>query len=320
MEGQPPCVELSEAVKLALTGLMKPNQQLPHLDAYNCLECDFLCFGDAVRVEASCEHNFHHGCIVQALARDGTCCPCGEKLEAGSTKFKNAVCTRRMLNAVNVLCPQGCGAVMAFELLDAHVHGAQGCPNTPLRCGNEGCEELLKRSEMEDHTKGCSHRLRTCKLCEAKIKDRDMQEHVAGLCPQRTVSCSSCNKPYVCCNEKAHMRGCTGIPRTKDIVALREDIAALREDMQTEATKTEALRGEVGELKSIMDRVIDGQTDDERFVEIHRKLDLIMGQTSQRQQAAFKTAQRMAQVPVRVPRSRSPSVLQTIANFWISRK
>eukprot|EP01062_Namystynia_karyoxenos_P052813 TRINITY_DN4244_c0_g1_i1.p1 TRINITY_DN4244_c0_g1~~TRINITY_DN4244_c0_g1_i1.p1 ORF type:complete len:329 (+),score=95.96 TRINITY_DN4244_c0_g1_i1:99-989(+) len=237
MPAEPPRMELEVRTKNALAGEMEPNVKADFLNAYICMVCTAHSFGHAVRIAAACEHNFHHDCMERALAQDGARCPCRAPIHAGQPKFVDAVCTKRVMDAVEVLCPQGCGGVMAFDRLHAHVHGTEGCPNTPFRCGNEGCDVIFVRSEMEEHREACPHRLRPCRLCEDMVKDNEMQGHEAEVCPQRIVNCPQCQKPHPHCQEQAHLRDCTGVAFMKHIVELRGMMVQQQQRHEEEVTQ-----------------------------------------------------------------------------------
>jgi len=46
------------------------------------------------------------------------------------------------------------------------VHLRSECPNAPVHCPHEGCEEMLARCQLDDHVqKYCHHRRVLCDWC-----------------------------------------------------------------------------------------------------------------------------------------------------------
>eukprot|EP01062_Namystynia_karyoxenos_P017616 TRINITY_DN16504_c0_g1_i4.p2 TRINITY_DN16504_c0_g1~~TRINITY_DN16504_c0_g1_i4.p2 ORF type:complete len:418 (+),score=105.52 TRINITY_DN16504_c0_g1_i4:113-1255(+) len=208
-----PSVELSADTVNALAGQMEVHGTPEVVSAYEEILC-VLCHTHtlASAVITPCEHVYHADCLNRALRHRPGCCPTDRQpFPPGKPAAADVARQhRRMGERAPVLCPQGCGKVMPFEQLRGHVHGSDGCPNTPYRCGNKGCRALFKRCDMVAHLAQCPHRVIPCALCKSCVRYSRLQQHAAE-CPRRTVECAHCGKRYVSSEESAHMRrGCTG--------------------------------------------------------------------------------------------------------------
>eukprot|EP01062_Namystynia_karyoxenos_P060537 TRINITY_DN5216_c1_g1_i1.p1 TRINITY_DN5216_c1_g1~~TRINITY_DN5216_c1_g1_i1.p1 ORF type:complete len:394 (+),score=113.08 TRINITY_DN5216_c1_g1_i1:103-1182(+) len=134
--------------------------------------------------------------------------PLTERQLAGQEPVIDAEMMKKVLSGVDVQCPQGCGEVMPFGYLAAHVN--DGCPKTPLRCGSEGCGQVCTREEMETHQTGCPHRLVPCRFCSIEVKDCDKLMHEGWECPQRMLICGDCHRRYLHSASEDHSRECPG--------------------------------------------------------------------------------------------------------------
>eukprot|EP01062_Namystynia_karyoxenos_P030460 TRINITY_DN2275_c0_g2_i5.p1 TRINITY_DN2275_c0_g2~~TRINITY_DN2275_c0_g2_i5.p1 ORF type:complete len:642 (+),score=230.21 TRINITY_DN2275_c0_g2_i5:77-1927(+) len=220
--GCTPEMQLADGTKEALAGLLLAHGQ-PILAPFVCPGCAKHTFGPSVVVTAPCGHHFHQPCIEHALKSDDGCCPCKEAFPPGQERVTPVShLHKKMMNSVEVQCPQSCGEVMCFELLHGHVHNAGGCTETPFRCGNEGCGAVFPRRDTVAHLRSCTHCLIPCELCEQRVKRGELQHHLSSACPRRTVRCDHCKKEHIQCEKEEHMRGCTGAVLVKDIVQLRE--------------------------------------------------------------------------------------------------
>eukprot|EP01062_Namystynia_karyoxenos_P031791 TRINITY_DN2355_c0_g1_i1.p1 TRINITY_DN2355_c0_g1~~TRINITY_DN2355_c0_g1_i1.p1 ORF type:complete len:199 (+),score=64.56 TRINITY_DN2355_c0_g1_i1:88-597(+) len=158
-----PSMELKEETELALAGQIEAHGEPTFLDPVICIVCGMHTFGPSVAVTSSCDHHFHRSCIEDALKRKSTECPCGAALPPGKEPLKDATLVhKRIMNAIDVECPQGCGSVMQFGDMHVHIHSAGGCPNTPFRCGNEGCDAVFLRAETDEHLGSCTRRRYCC--------------------------------------------------------------------------------------------------------------------------------------------------------------
>ena len=82
------------------------------------------------------------------------------------------------------------------------------CPDYPLPCPNNGCEENIKRRLMTQHRDECPHEIVTCSNgCGFKRKRYQLPTHLLD-CPKRIVSC-----PH--CQHRGEHRSITGVHLTQ---------------------------------------------------------------------------------------------------------
>ena len=64
------------------------------------------------------------------------------------------------------------------------------CPFVGVKCGFDGCDQIVVRSEMAEHRVGCVHRTAMCKWdgCLRHFKVTGMEQHQL-VCPRRAVKC-----------------------------------------------------------------------------------------------------------------------------------
>ena len=64
------------------------------------------------------------------------------------------------------------------EIFGNHI---EECPNYPITCDNEGCNEVMKRHLMEDHNNICPKQVISCQYnsigCNVKMKREDQEKH-----------------------------------------------------------------------------------------------------------------------------------------------
>ena len=107
-----------------------------------CLHDRFGC----KEVIKRCELNNH--CSNECLNREVSCEHCLNKIVYRDLNRHYEECLEFPL-----LCPNSCGANLRRKQTDSHIE--TDCPNTIVKCLHErfGCEEVIKRCEMEEHNK-----------------------------------------------------------------------------------------------------------------------------------------------------------------------
>eukprot|EP01062_Namystynia_karyoxenos_P021540 TRINITY_DN18201_c0_g1_i1.p1 TRINITY_DN18201_c0_g1~~TRINITY_DN18201_c0_g1_i1.p1 ORF type:complete len:395 (+),score=107.30 TRINITY_DN18201_c0_g1_i1:89-1186(+) len=221
-------VVLSEDVERSVAGCIDAHEKTSLLDSFICSVCHNHSFGDPV--QTPCEHLFHKRCANKWFEENAVCPKCRQDLPPGEDRLKPvALFVRSALDGAEVKCPLGCGTVCKFDLLRAHVNN--DCKKAPLRCGNDGCEQVRTRDRMDAHAGVCEDAIVPCDLCKKDFKRGVLQEHKREECTHRPRDCERCGaKGIVHCEMDAHMAKCSGGAKMSDIAELKQLIVQLQED------------------------------------------------------------------------------------------
>ena len=141
---------------------------------------------------------------------------CSEMLKRQEIGKHKKECVHRL-----VRCTNKCGKEMKFINLTSHLEHRcpnriitcsycknegiyrfmtgehlDDCPDQPLLCINEGCEERVKRKDMINHCyQHCQHQVIGCgNGCGQEMKRSDVGEHEKSHCPKRKATCAQCGK------------------------------------------------------------------------------------------------------------------------------
>ncbi|XP_078490796.1 zinc finger protein [Ciona intestinalis] len=148
---------------------------IPSLDnKYMCPIC-LLALRDPVQTE--CGHRFCHLCILRCI-RSKASCPVDQR-----TLFSNQLFQDRSAHR---------------EVLDLKA-----------KCPNIGCNLVVELRNIKDHITKCPHRRTPCKNgCGLELLEQDLVHHETSQCPQRPVTCPTCQHKYASSAEKEHKEEC----------------------------------------------------------------------------------------------------------------
>eukprot|EP01062_Namystynia_karyoxenos_P030288 TRINITY_DN22639_c0_g1_i1.p1 TRINITY_DN22639_c0_g1~~TRINITY_DN22639_c0_g1_i1.p1 ORF type:complete len:482 (+),score=117.16 TRINITY_DN22639_c0_g1_i1:86-1531(+) len=225
---------LSQKTTDALAGQIDAADSGPHTEELQCSVCHHPCF--KCPVQTPCQHIFHRDCIEQYVqarqqrkhGKGGRSCPiCRSRLPDPLEDAPLAI--RGMLNKTKVNCPQGCGKEVPFEQLHKHVHDEDGCPFTPLVCGNGTCGASYLRRDAPAHRRTCGHAIVPCGSCGEKLRRASLQAH------EKKTTCPYCQKQGIpgCCLD-AHMhKECTGAMPVHHHMRMMQELRQLQHQMQS---------------------------------------------------------------------------------------
>ena len=168
-----------------------------------------------------CQHRDEHQHIISIHLKQcpniSVYCPnngCNKKIKRHLMTQHRDECPQEM-----VMCSNGCGFKCKRYQLPTHlldcpmrivscphcqhkdehrsitgVHLTQ-CPDYPIPCLNNGCEENIKRRLMTQHRDECPHEMVMCSNgCGIVFKRHELEVHLHKTCPKRIVSCVYCHK------------------------------------------------------------------------------------------------------------------------------
>ena len=96
-------------------------------------------------------------------------CDCGATLKRGNLdKHKTCQCTTL------TTCPL-CGEI--FQSKELNHHTSMECAKRLVSCKNPDCNDSIPYSELEAHLGECEYSPLPCKICEASVKRKEMDEH-----------------------------------------------------------------------------------------------------------------------------------------------
>eukprot|EP01062_Namystynia_karyoxenos_P019503 TRINITY_DN1734_c0_g1_i8.p1 TRINITY_DN1734_c0_g1~~TRINITY_DN1734_c0_g1_i8.p1 ORF type:complete len:456 (+),score=114.07 TRINITY_DN1734_c0_g1_i8:91-1458(+) len=263
-------VQLREEISAAIAGAIDAADGQELLTEE--IECT-ICTRPALRdpVKTPCEHIFHRECLEQALGVRRECPNCRDEIPGDAVFPAPERTVRSMIARLLVCCPQRCGArPMRFDSVAAHVGDGGDCPETPIRCANQGCGVVTARRGAGQHSAVCPHRNEPCPQCNAQIPHSDLQNHIANQCENRRVPCQHCAEQIVLSKQRQHLREeCTAPVPMKHYVQLQEQqqqqeqrLAAL-EQLLAEQLSAQRQAAAIREEAAARDRIA-GEWDAER--------------------------------------------------------
>ena len=100
---------------------------------------------------------------------------CGVKIRRSSLKTHlTDNCTKRTVNC------QYCKRKGRYELITSSSH-LNGCPDLPIQCSNEGCDEKILRRSLTSHKETCPKAIIPCEYntvgCNKKMKREEQEKH-----------------------------------------------------------------------------------------------------------------------------------------------
>eukprot|EP01062_Namystynia_karyoxenos_P001045 TRINITY_DN10367_c0_g1_i3.p1 TRINITY_DN10367_c0_g1~~TRINITY_DN10367_c0_g1_i3.p1 ORF type:complete len:410 (+),score=122.13 TRINITY_DN10367_c0_g1_i3:86-1315(+) len=233
MAGQ---MQLSEKATEAMAGRIEAAPGQDHAKSILCAICDTPAFETPVKA-ANCLHLFDRECLVRWLqGKDGdkrTCPVCRMVLPPGDAAYTEAEhFVREIIADTKVHCPQDCEEPhpkrMRYDQLAAHI---RACPQTPVLCGNVGCDKVVAQKEVGAHAVECQHAPVRCVQCDKQMKRKVMQDHLSGDCPRRRYQCGYCKQSdLVFANKDAHEQTCPGQVPVGWLVDMRQQNRDLKEE------------------------------------------------------------------------------------------
>ena len=107
-----------------------------------------------------------------------------------------------------------CHETNEYQIINGD-HQDTECPDYPIPCPNNGCEEKIKRRLMTEQKDNCPHEMVMCSNgCGLKFKQHQLPIHIHHTCPKRIVSCVYCHKKdeYQIINSDNHNKECPDFP------------------------------------------------------------------------------------------------------------
>ena len=151
------------------------------------LKRDYFCSicQEVLRNPRTCqnqEHPFCLNCITEHLQFSHTCPECREHLTPETLKDPSRF-LKNDLAELKIKCDyneRGCPGYVLLENLQHHV---ERCGFAPVMCGNEGCEVVVNRKEIESHEKDeCPSRVGYCHNCkEIKESQGEMKAEISQV-------------------------------------------------------------------------------------------------------------------------------------------
>jgi hypothetical protein len=90
------------------------------------------------------------------------------------------------INSLDVQCSRNSQHIVKMEALDRHQQ--RDCPDLPLVCTIEGCEELILRKDMEEHLATCGHGCVECPGgCGFEIRRNEINNYIM-LCSHNMLT------------------------------------------------------------------------------------------------------------------------------------
>lgn len=79
---------------------------------------------------------------------------------------------------------------MKFESMEELAQHKKGCPQRPVMCENENCEEIIAAMNARSHDETCPFKMLPCEQkCKAMVMRREMQEHCRSVCLMKPIKC-----------------------------------------------------------------------------------------------------------------------------------
>ncbi|XP_013381076.1 TNF receptor-associated factor 3 [Lingula anatina] len=185
---------------------------------YKCVKCNNMLRRP---LQTSCGHRMCDICVDELFAEHGDTADCPGREEDCDQLRKNDpksilkdACVRREMGQLKVFCPNkntGCAGVYKWKDIKKHV---ESCEYRPLLCPL-GCGHVIAQKELEHHEKEqCPKRPVTCPSCGTNVLSGDLQEHIEELCLEALLSCPHCGSGNMKRLQlEEHYKTCSKMPR-----------------------------------------------------------------------------------------------------------
>ena len=149
---------------------------IPAQDEFNCDICKGVLDKPA---DLDCQHTFCTTCIknweAAKTSLDSFPCPLSRTEHDFMSERPSSLAFIKLLNKIDISCPQRCGIVTTIGGFDSH---ALTCQESIVACHHDNCHAQLPRREISAHLIECVHRRVQCTgICRLYIKARDLAEH-----------------------------------------------------------------------------------------------------------------------------------------------
>ncbi|XP_011407491.1 PREDICTED: TNF receptor-associated factor 4-like [Amphimedon queenslandica] len=151
---------------------------------------------------------------------------CGEKIRRSTLETHlTDNCTQRIVNC------QYCKRKGRYQLITSNSH-LDECPDLPIQCSNEGCNEKILRRSLASHNETCPKAIIPCEYntvgCEKRMKREEQEKH----------------------NEESSL---LHLQLTKEELVLTEEQLQLTDQQLKEATETiQSLKSKVQEHENLL--------------------------------------------------------------------
>ena len=103
-------------------------------------------------------------------------------------------------------CPNSCGNTVRLRDMPGHL---AGCTYRLVLCSQSCGMEIMARNQFEHCKRECVNRRLSCPLrCAKLILFKRLEDHMANLCPMRSMQCRWCAEPLVASAIAKHENGC----------------------------------------------------------------------------------------------------------------
>ena len=142
-------------------------------------------------IQDSCQHVFCLSCYNKCKENNINC-PISNKpfINEKSTQLS---LISNVINKMNVYCVnknKNCNWIGKFLQLKSHL--LKDCQKEIIICIYEGCNQNMKREDLQSHIKICDWRTEECLQCHKFIAHLLKQEH-DDICPKKIIKCEQCN-------------------------------------------------------------------------------------------------------------------------------
>ena len=140
-------------------------------------------------METPCCHNlFCEACI----RRTPTCPLCNLRINP-LDGLKPNIPIRRLVLELSISCPnEYCDDIVRKGEVEKHT---KACPYTPVPCPNndgDACGRILRKDFERHKNEECPFRIVECLLkCEVMLPLNDMEEHISHDCPKTIIKCKN---------------------------------------------------------------------------------------------------------------------------------
>ena len=145
------------------------------ISSYICPLCKGLL--DKATIDlCGCNTVFCKECLEKYLTENNHRCPASNKISIKEPQFIPAIDMH--ISSLKMKCKnfyKGCEFKGTIEKFREHI--INECGKELIKCHNKGCEEMIMREKINQHSKECLYRYVNCNFCNLKIKFFELQKH-----------------------------------------------------------------------------------------------------------------------------------------------
>ncbi|XP_070582000.1 TNF receptor-associated factor 2-like isoform X2 [Ptychodera flava] len=198
-------VSIPQRRTVSVLGYSKLYLKIPEGDElkYKCIDCKFFLRNP---YQSICGHRFCYSCVENLTSKKTiTVCPqCSvddpslatESIIVSLSTINPDYAIKREMKTLPAKCINcGCDWTGYFEKYTKH---ESECRHAEVTCSNEGCLEVIKRCDLENHlTYYCPMRSVVCEHCKSQILFKDTKDHEEVQCSRVPVTCRLCSRKFL---------------------------------------------------------------------------------------------------------------------------